>query len=180
MTTLCAPGSRNIAALRLRTCQFGLAKSWLEKSGQFYGVDNIYPEVSANLNLWTARLILAGEHPDLDEARGKVREVYAYESNKIRVPRWTLAEVLWTDAEAKLLRNRKTKALDVAVRGNELFVQAGVVPTAVLAPNFVRKFDQKYPKDIYVVPRNATKLGSFKKEADEVLEILRLDNALRC
>jgi hypothetical protein len=145
------------------------------RAGEFRTTDFSYPEGNANVALWLSRTELSQDGADLDRVQERIRAVRLNEDNTTRVPRWTLAEVLWTEADMQLKQGHKKDGLDVAIRGTKLFSETDLVPTAVLAPDFVRKYRERYPKDLYVIPRQAARLQSFRHYATRVLRYLRLD-----
>jgi len=131
----------------------------------------IYIEGRANDALWRARYILSGAHPEVDESRDLITGIYRMKERKQVAP-WTFAEALWTDAEWNLTTGHANRAYEIVAHGQDIFQNAGIVPTAVLAPRCVQSFREKYPTDLYVSPRRSSGLREFPVLAKQVLALL--------
>ena len=131
----------------------------------------VYVEGVATDILWRARNILSGRHSNIDEARRLVKRLYKMKEQKQIAP-WTYAEALWTDAEWNLTTGYSSRAYDIVALGRDVFQSAGIVPTAVLSPQCVQSFKEKYPRDLYVSPRKPEGLGKLPTLAQQVLALL--------
>lgn len=151
---------------------FVSASEWLDRAREEFEDSSVYPEGPGNDILYRVRLILQQPNPDLDQCKELIQNVYKIEKKKALVSRWTIAEVYWTDSEHNLSRGRRKRAFEVVRRGNELFSEVGIVPTAVLAPTAVQEYREKYPSEMYVLPRQPKAVAEFVPFASKAIEYL--------
>ncbi len=149
--------------------RFKIAALWSQNVREREDISG-YPEGTPNDLLWRANIHVAREKPDLEHATDHIRKLYQMEK-KGSVTAWTMAEALWIDADANLIRRRKRKALEFADRAIKCFSYAGIVPTAVLQPKSLEKYYEQYPPDpeLYLAPRKPGDLIEFGAVATRAL-----------
>jgi hypothetical protein len=146
--------------------------SWfLERSKEALGTGVLYEEGYGNYALWKARLNLNSTRPDLDYCRELIRSIYDLQQ-KGRTAIWTFAEAVWTHAEIESMNGRQSRSNDQVLHGRDLFVRSGVVPTAILTPKSARRFKEKYPRELYVLPRSPRALREFRGIAQQAVALI--------
>jgi len=149
------------------------SRIWLEKARNKL-VDSGYKLGEAHDNLWIARLCLQDKKGDVDLVKNHIKKIYDAEDNGI-VTAWTMAEALWTDADANLTRSyNKKKSMDIVNRAIKCYMETGIIPTSVCSPKSLIKYYEKYPRDaeFYIAPRNISDLGRFVPQSLNALEII--------
>jgi tetratricopeptide (TPR) repeat protein len=130
-----------------------------------------YVDGQGNDALWRARALLRTQKQDLDFCRKLIRRVYdEYETGKVGV--WAMSEAVWTHAEIEYARGRTAEAHEHLLRGRDLFYGAGIVPSALFPLEVTRSFKEKYPRDLYVLPRSARTIRPFRTMAGRVIRMV--------
>ena len=131
-----------------------------------------------NYLLWRARLELATLKPNFDYCDKLIKDIISLQKKGV-ISMWTFAEGIWTSAEIDFRNNRKSKSMEKLEYGNSLFLRSGIIPTAVLPIESTLNFKERYPKDMFIIPRNPYNLRLFHEDAQKVISLIRKLNQFK-